>query len=195
MTPPRPAIFLDRDGTLNVEVNYLSAPEQLQLIAGAATAVQQLRAAGYAIIVVTNQSGLARGYLTLDDLRAIHEKLRRELALGGAWVDAIYFCPHHPDDQCECRKPKPGLLLQAAREHDLDLSRSVFIGDAESDLLAAQRAGAHGILVKTGHGLKWLPNISQWTDASPLYIADDLLDAARWLLNSKSKVQSPKTKD
>src|SRR5713226_7491643 len=104
MIPMRPTIFLDRDGTINIEVNYLKSPDELRLIDGAAEAINHLRAAGYAIIVVTNQSGIARRFMTSETLEAIHQKLRDELAARGAHVDGIYACPHHPDDGCECRK-------------------------------------------------------------------------------------------
>jgi D,D-heptose 1,7-bisphosphate phosphatase len=178
----RPAVFLDRDGTINVEVNYLSSPEQMQLIDGVPAAIQRLRDAGFAIIVVTNQSGVARGYLTAETLDAIHHKLHTELAAAGTRVDGIYFCAHHPDENCNCRKPKSGLFLQAAREHNLDLRASLMIGDAESDLLAAKNLQMPSILVRTGHGAARLARIAAWTDYQPSYIADDLRDAVNWLI-------------
>ncbi|MEP7200547.1 MAG: D-glycero-beta-D-manno-heptose 1,7-bisphosphate 7-phosphatase [Chloroflexota bacterium] len=178
----RPAIFLDRDGTINVEVHYLKHPDELRLIDGAADAIVQLRAAGFAIIVVTNQSGIARGYFSIDTLDAIHEKLRAELAAHGATLDGIYACHHHPADGCDCRKPQSSLYLQAAREHGLDLSRSVMIGDKDTDLLAAKNLSMPSILVRTGFGIEQLETIAQWANYQPAYIADDLLDAARWLM-------------
>jgi D,D-heptose 1,7-bisphosphate phosphatase len=178
----RPAVFLDRDGTINVEVNYLSSPEQMQLIDGVPAAIQRLRDAGFAVIVITNQSGVARGYFTAETLGAIHRRLHAELAAAGTQVDGIYLCPHHPDDQCDCRKPKSGLFLQAAREHDLDLRASLMIGDAESDLLAAKNLQMPSILVRTGHGASRLARIATWADYQPHYIADDLRDAVNWLL-------------
>jgi len=177
----RPAIFLDRDGTLNVEVGYLRSPDELCLIEGAAEALKQLHAAGYALIVVTNQSGIARGYLTPETLEAIHARLCAELAAQGAWLDGIYACPHHPNDDCDCRKPRSSLYLQAAREHGLDLSRSLMIGDKHSDLSAAKNLGMASILVRTGYGDQQHEIIAQWNDYQPAYIADDLRDAARWL--------------
>lgn len=179
----RPAIFLDRDGTLNVEVHYLRSPDEVRLIPGVPEALIALRAAGYALIVITNQSGVARGYFTPETLDAVHMRLRGCLAARGAVVDGIYACPHHPNDACACRKPGSALYLQAAREHDLDLSHSLMIGDKDTDLLAAKNLGMPSILVRTGYGQEQLTAIASWRDYAPSYIAADLADAARWLLS------------
>ena len=178
----RPAIFLDRDGTINEEVHYLSHPDQLRLISGAAAAIKQLRAAGYLIVVITNQSGLSRRYFTPETLDEIHARLRAELAHHDAWLDGIYICPHHPDDGCVCRKPGPRLFQQAAQDHDINLTRSVMIGDKDTDVLAARNLNMRGILVRTGFGVSQLDTVKRWSDFQPSYIADDLLDAANWLL-------------
>jgi histidinol-phosphate phosphatase family protein len=178
----RTAIFLDRDGTINEEVHYLNHPDQLRLICGAAEAIKLLRAAGFMIVVVTNQSGVARGYFTPATLDDIHRRLRVALAREGAWLDGIYVCPHHPDDGCDCRKPGSRLFQMAASEHDIDLNRSVIIGDKYTDVLAGQSLSMRGILVRTGFGASQLESSACWTDFQPTYIADDLLDAARWLL-------------
>ncbi len=180
----RPAIFLDRDGTINLEVNYLSSPDRLRLIDGAAEAINHFRAAGYVIIVVTNQSGVARGYFSAQTLEAIHEQLHAQLARHGARVDGVYTCPHHPDEACDCRKPNTRLFLQAAREHNIDLSKSFVIGDKETDILAAKNLNIPGILVRTGFGAEHSTRIAQWHGYQPAYVADDLLDAAQWLLNN-----------
>lgn len=161
----RSAVFLDRDGTLTREVDGVCAPEDLELLPGAADAVCALNHAGLAAIVVTNQSAVARGLIDERELARIHAHLERELARSGARLSAIYVCPHHPDVEraefepgasgrgtCECRKPKPGLLLRAAREHDLDLAHSWIIGDAERDIDAGRAAGVRGCLVATGKG-------------------------------------------
>ena len=182
----RPAIFLDRDGTINEEVHYLSHPDQVRLIAGSAEAIRELRAAGHAIVVVTNQSGLTRKYFNQETLDQIHARLRAELAQHDAWLDDIYVCPHHPDDGCECRKPGSQLYERAAREHQIDLAHSVMIGDKDTDVLAARKLNMRGILVRTGYGANQIDAISRWSDYQPAYIADDLLDAARWLLASKA---------
>lgn len=178
----RPAIFLDRDGTLNVEVHYLRRPEQIRLIDGVPQALHALRAAGYALVVITNQSGIARGYFDHATLGAIHATLVSVLADHGASLDGIYACPHHPDDACACRKPRSDLYHRAAREHELDLSRSLMIGDKDTDLLAAKNLGMESILVRTGYGPEYLAQIAAWPDYQPSYIANDLADATRWLL-------------
>jgi D-glycero-D-manno-heptose 1,7-bisphosphate phosphatase len=155
----REAVFLDRDGTLIEEVNYLSAPEQVKLIPGAAEAVRRLNAAGVLVVVVTNQAGVARGIFPESRVGAVHAHLSALLAARGACLDAFYYCPHHPTAgtgayrvACECRKPKPALLLTAARELDIDLARSWMIGDKLCDAEAGRAAGCRTILVRTGHG-------------------------------------------
>ncbi|HIG10445.1 MAG: D-glycero-beta-D-manno-heptose 1,7-bisphosphate 7-phosphatase [bacterium] len=151
---PRRAAFLDRDGTINLEVDYLSDPAELCLIPGSAAAIAQLNRADWCVVVVTNQSGIARGKLTEVDLTAIHRRLDELLAAEGAHIDAYYHCPHHPEfgasGACTCRKPEPGLFLRAAEELSLDLSRSWTIGDSLRDLEAGVRAGTGGVLVRTG---------------------------------------------
>lgn len=179
----RPAIFLDRDGTLNVEKHYLRSPEEVQLIAGVPEALIALRAAGYTLIIITNQSGVARGYFSTETLEEIHVRLRAALSAEGAAVDGIYVCPHHPDDGCTCRKPGSALYLRAAQEHNLDLSRSLMIGDKDTDLLAAKNLGMPSILVRTGYGPEQLAAVARWRDYAPSYIAADLPDAVRWLLS------------
>jgi D-glycero-D-manno-heptose 1,7-bisphosphate phosphatase len=156
----KPALFLDRDGVVLEMVDYLNRVDQVALVPGVAAAIAGINRAGIPVAIVTNQSGVARGFLTETDLRDIHAHLEALLAREGARVDGIYYCPHHPDigdgpyrRQCDCRKPAPGMLKQAARDLGLDLARSVLIGDHATDIEAAQRAGiAHSILVLTGHG-------------------------------------------
>ncbi|MFZ5478903.1 MAG: D-glycero-alpha-D-manno-heptose-1,7-bisphosphate 7-phosphatase [Myxococcota bacterium] len=149
----RPAAFLDRDGTLVEEVNYLARPEQLRLIPGVPEALLRLRAAGYALVLVTNQAGVARGYFGLDDVTRVHEALE---AMLGLRFDGVYTCPHHPDftGPCECRKPAPGLLLRAIAELGLDPARSFVVGDKRTDVLAGEPLGVRGYLVRTGHGAR-----------------------------------------
>ncbi len=157
---PGSAVFLDRDGTLIDELGYLASPDALVLFPGAARAVARLNAAGLPVLVVTNQSGIARGLFDEDALRAIHLRLNELLAEHGAHVDAFYHCPHHPDlgapewrKDCACRKPAPGMFLDAARERNLDLGASHAVGDAARDLEAAARAGIGSrLLVRTGKG-------------------------------------------
>ena len=179
---PLPAIFLDRDGTINEEVHYLSDPAHLRLIPGAADAIHQLRAAGYPVVILTNQSGIARGYFTLDTLNAIHARLRECLREQGTVIDGLYVGMHHPDENCECRKPRSLLYQQAARDLNLDLARSFMIGDKDTDLLAGKNLGMESILVRTGFGQEQVAEVERWHDYRPAYIAANLPDAATWIL-------------
>ena len=155
----RVGVFLDRDGTLNEELNHIQTPDQLQLIPGAGKAVRKLNDRGLATCVISNQSGVARGYLSEESLLPIHAKLEEELALSGARVDRIYYCPHHPTEgkppyniDCDCRKPKIGMLERGARDLGIDLSRSFVIGDSLVDMQAGNAARSTAILVLTGYG-------------------------------------------
>ena len=152
-------LFFDRDGTLNTELDFISRPEELQLIPNAARAIREANEFGAKVFVITNQSGIARGLFTETDLAAIHHRLIALLAHEGARVDGIYYCPHHPDygktpykKNCSCRKPKPGMLKKAKREHDIQLSRSFVIGDRCIDMMAGKAAGCRTALVLTGYG-------------------------------------------
>jgi D-glycero-D-manno-heptose 1,7-bisphosphate phosphatase len=149
----RPAVFLDRDGTLIEDAHYIGKPEQVVLVAGAAEAVRRLNRADIPAIIVTNQSGIARGYFTEDDYERVWARVRELLAERGARVDATYMCPHHPDfsppPPCECRKPGTLMFQEAAIQHDVDLARSWYIGDKLRDVLPARVLGGHGILVPT----------------------------------------------
>lgn len=155
----RPAVFLDRDGTLTAEADWVTKSVELAIFPFAAEAIATLARAGYAVVLTTNQSAVARGLITEAQLLEIHAYLERELARGGARLDGVYTCPHHPSEgappyrrECECRKPKPGMLLAAARDLGLDLAQSFVVGDAERDLAAGAAVGARGILVATGKG-------------------------------------------
>jgi D-glycero-D-manno-heptose 1,7-bisphosphate phosphatase len=154
-----PAVFLDRDGTLNVEKNYLYLPEDFEFIPGTPAAIRRLNRAGFKVFVVTNQSGVARGYFSLEDVERLHRHIADRLAKAGAQIDGFYVCPHHPTEgqgsyvgECDCRKGAPGLLLKAAEEHRIDLGRSFMVGDKEADIEAGERAGCTPLLVLTGYG-------------------------------------------
>lgn len=149
-----PAVFLDRDGTLNVEKEYLHRREAWEWIDGARESIAALKAAGYRVIVVSNQSGIGRGMFTAAEVESLHDFMRVQLAAAGTSVDAVYYCPHVPEDGCACRKPAPGMLLIAAREHGLDLARSWMVGDKIIDVEAALAAGVQPLLVRTGHGAR-----------------------------------------
>jgi len=183
------AVFLDRDGTINEEVNYLRQPEDLRLLPGAALAIRRLKEQGWLVIVITNQSGVARGYYTEGDVAAIHARLQADLAQAGSGVDAIYYCPHHPDAACACRKPGTRLFEQAARDFDLDLAASYVVGDKQSDLLPGKRLGCGTILVLTGYGRSELA-LAEQQGWQPDYVADDLYKAAQWIC-SESRNLSP----
>lgn len=186
------AVFLDRDGVVNREVQYLSHPDQIELIRGAAEAVRRLNEAKYLVIVVTNQAGIARGYFTHVDLALVHRKLQSMLVPWDAHIDEFYCCPHHPTAgvgqyriECNCRKPNPGLLFQAARDFDLDLSQCYMIGDKVSDIQAGWRAGCVNLLVLTGYGARARLQF----DALPFkpdFVAADLLSAVEWILERES---------
>ena len=159
MSDGKIGVFLDRDGTLNEERDFIRAPEDLHLIPGAPEAVRMLNSRSIIACVISNQSGVARGCLTENDLAPIHAKLTRELLLGGAVIDRIYYCPHHPtagaapyNIDCDCRKPKPGMLRQGAADFGIDLRRSFVVGDSIVDMQAGESVGARTILVRTGYG-------------------------------------------
>ncbi len=182
-----PAVFLDRDGTLIEEVEFLSRPEQVRLIPGAARAVSALNRAGYRVVLVTNQSGVARGLFTLDDLERIHQRLRELLAGEGARLDAIYVCPHHPREgtapeftrPCGCRKPAPGMFRDAVAKLKLDPAASVWVGDRWRDLAAAEAMGGRSVLVMTGYG----PDEAPKPECRPTLVAPDLRRAGEWILS------------
>ena len=211
------AVFLDRDGTINEEVGYLDRIEKLRLIPGAAEAIRLINESGMKAIVVTNQSGVARGMFDEDFVHQVNTRLREMLRAEGAAIDGLYFCPHHPTEglgdylrTCDCRKPAPGLLLRAAEELRLDLARSYMVGDTLKDIEAGVRAGAQGILVRTGYGEEAAAELVPDEDprkngdmmphrvpiekagtqgetaiVRPVHITGDILDAVRWLLKDR----------
>jgi D-glycero-D-manno-heptose 1,7-bisphosphate phosphatase len=188
---PQSAIFLDRDGTLNKDIGYVSTPDRLVLYPWAAEAVHLINESGAMVIIITNQSGIARGMYTEADLDSIHGRMIEELARDGARVDAVYYCPHHPEVgaaryriDCDCRKPRTGMLSAASREHNIDLARSFIIGDKASDIELAANAGVRGALVMTGYGRETFAHPDRWP-CKPAIIAENLLDAVRQILDSE----------
>jgi len=183
----RAAVFLDRDGVLNEERSHVRRPEDLVLISGAVAAVRRLNESDFDVIVVTNQSIVARGGLSEEELDGVHLHLRQLLEEGGAHLDALYYCPHHPNPgvggvaafamTCSCRKPAVGMVERAARERGVDLKRSWMIGDSSSDMEMARRSGLRAILVRTGHGGR-----DGRHDALPDFIVRDLAAAVDLLL-------------
>ncbi|HIQ05764.1 MAG TPA: HAD family hydrolase [Anaerolineae bacterium] len=180
---PGAAVFLDRDGTIIKHVHHLHRVEDVELLPGAAEAIRRLNNAGYVVVVVTNQSVVGRGYCTEADLAEIHARMAALLAESGAKVDALYYCPHLPEDGCLCRKPNPGMIQRAMADLHLTAERSFIVGDSWSDLEAGRRAGIRTVLVLTGYGER---NHGQRRDQWPLqpdHVALDLGTAVDWILN------------
>ena len=190
LTTGRPAVFLDRDGTINEQMGYVNHLSRFQLLPGVARAIRGLNEAGLPVVVVTNQSGLARGYFPESLLEAVHAELHRLLAREGAHLDGLYICPHHPEAReerfrldCDCRKPRPGLLERAAAELDLDLGRSYMVGDRWSDLRCGAAVGATTVLVLTGYGRGDALYVGPGQTVQPDHVAENLERAAAWILD------------
>lgn len=176
------AVFLDRDGTIVAHKPFLSSPDELELLTNAAEGLRLFKKYGYMAILVTNQSGIARGFFNEGQLALVHKKLLNMLEDEGITIDDVYYCPHHIEGViekykivCECRKPKTGMFQSAARRHSIDLSRSIMIGDSEVDMMAGKNAGCKSILIKNTHSDEILRNLVVNVD----YIVNDLLEAAR----------------
>lgn len=179
----RRAVFLDRDGTINIEKEYLYRINDFEFIEGVQEAIRLLNEAGIMVVVVTNQSGVARGYYTEEDVESLHRHIANELKISGAHIDAWLYCPHHPDGRgsyalpCDCRKPLPGMLNNAATRYNIDLENSTMIGDKLADIEAGKTAGCRTILVRTGYGAA----DEQYVDSQTV-VCDDLLSAVNCLL-------------
>ena len=180
--PKRRAVFLDRDGTIAEEVGYANHISRFIVYPFAAAAIRRLNEAGLPVIVVTNQSGVARGFFPESLIGQMHDKMVEELAAGGAHVDGMYYCPHIRDDQCSCRKPLPGMLELAAREHNLEISGSVLVSDRYNDIQMGHENGCRTILVLTGYGrgdYEW--NRAKWP-RQPDHVVENLADAVEIIL-------------
>lgn len=190
------AVFLDRDGNVCEDVGYLGDASKLHVYPYAAKAIRRINESSMLAILVTNQSGVARGHFGEDAVLKVHDRLERELARGGARLDGIYYCPHHPTigqppyrQACECRKPRPGMLVRAAADHDIDLSKSFVVGDKYSDVRLAHEAGARAVLVRTGYGRgEWEYDRATWP-RQPEHVAETLEDAVEWILDEAAKEQ------
>jgi len=179
-------IILDRDGVINVDSDdYIKTPDEWIPIPGSLQAIARLNAAGYKVAIATNQSGIARGYYDIATLNAMHEKMSHLLALENGVIDNIAYCPHGPDDHCNCRKPLPGLLLNLAESCSANLSDCFFVGDSASDLHAADNAGCKFALVKTGKGLRTINTLSE-DDLKNIPVFENLAGFVSWLLDSKN---------
>jgi D-glycero-D-manno-heptose 1,7-bisphosphate phosphatase len=189
----RRAVFIDRDGTISEEVGYINHPSRFALFPFAAAAIKHLNENGWLAIVITNQAGVARGYFTEGMIQTIHEQMALQLKEGGATLDAIYYCAHHPSDgespyrvDCECRKPKPGLITKAAGEFGIKLDESWMVGDRYSDVELARNAGVKSALVMSGYGRgEWEHQRQSWTQ-QPDLVAGNLLEAVRSIVGDAS---------
>ena len=179
----KPAVFLDRDGTLIFDRHYLADPDGVELFPGAARVLRELQDGGFAVVVITNQSGVGRGLISPQQLDAVHRELNRQLEEKGAALEAIYACPHTPQDGCDCRKPGTALLERAARQLGLDLASSYMIGDKPSDIRAALAAGATPILVGTGQGAESRTALVDLRHSFEFF--ETLKDAAEWILETR----------
>ena len=168
-------LILDRDGVINHDSpEFIKSPQEWIPIPGSLRAISRANLLGFRVVVISNQSGLARGLLDIGQLNQIHATMLSEVARFGGRIDAVFFCPHGPDDGCNCRKPRPGLLLDLAQRAKIDWASTVVVGDRQSDMLAADAVGAQKILVKTGHGLE---TIEATQDLSNTIVCDDLASA------------------
>jgi D-glycero-D-manno-heptose 1,7-bisphosphate phosphatase len=183
---PRPAVFLDRDGTICEEVGYLNHISRLRVFPFASAAIRRLNDAHVPVIVVSNQAGISRKIIPEDLVQETHRRITEELARHGAHIDGFYYCPHARQDQCSCRKPLPGLLEQAAREHHIAVEKSYVIGDRYVDVELGQRAGGHGVLVLTGYGRGEYELHSEEWPRQPDYVADNLAVAVEMILAERS---------
>lgn len=175
-------IVLDRDGVINHDSDdYIKSPEEWLPIEGSLEAISRLNHGGYTVVIASNQSGLARGYFDVEALTAMHKKLDDMLAKIGGRIDAVFYCPHGPDDACDCRKPKPGMLLAIGQRFNVSLKEVIFIGDSISDITAANNAHAQAMLVRTGKGMK-AEKILQSDNKSSVPVYDDLASAVTAIL-------------
>jgi len=185
----KPAVFLDRDGTINEQMGYINHLNRFVLLSGVPEAIRLLNKNEFLTIIVSNQSGVARGYFPIDLVYEVHEFLRASLKEKGAVIDGIFFCPHHPRGEvteygyvCQCRKPETGLIDMACESFEIDLSNSYVIGDRHIDIELAHRSNMEGIMVKTGYGLGEIEYILPKKSIKPIHIASDLLDAVHWIV-------------
>lgn len=186
-----PAVFLDRDGTINEQMGYINHISRFIILDKVPEAIKLLNESDFFTIILSNQSGVARGYFPIELVDETHASLMSSLKRWGAYIDGIFFCPHYPRGkipeyciECDCRKPKTGLIDQACTSFDIDMSRSYMIGDRHTDMEFASRAGLKGIMVETGYGLGDIKYILPNKDIKPVYIAENLFSAVNWILNN-----------
>lgn len=189
----KPAVFLDRDGTINEQMGYINHPDRFIILPGIAEAIRLLNQNGYLAIVTSNQSGVARDYFPIDLVYEVHAYLEDYLKERDSFLDGIFFCPHYPEGkikeysfQCDCRKPKTGLIDQALNTFDIDMSRSYMVGDRITDIEFAGRCKLKSVLVETGYGLGDIKYVLPESRFKPDYIGKDLLTAVRWILREEN---------
>jgi D-glycero-D-manno-heptose 1,7-bisphosphate phosphatase len=190
----KPAVFIDRDGTINEQLGYINHLSRFVIFPGVSEAVRLLNKNNWWVIIVSNQGGVARGYYPIELVEEIHAFLKSSLREQGATIDGIFFCPHHPagilpeySSECDCRKPKTGLIDRAREVFDIDMSSSYVVGDRHVDIELASRLNLKGVLVKTGYGLGEIEYIIPEKRLKPHHVAEDLLDAVKWILNEEKK--------
>ena len=189
------AVFLDRDGTINEEVGYLDSLDKFKIIPSAYEAIRLINESGMKVVVISNQAGVAKGFFTEDFVKITHEHLENALRQKGAYIDNFYYCPHHPTEgiepyrkDCKCRKPAPGMLLRAAQDLNIDLTKSYLVGDRFRDMEAAKKAGVKGVLVKTGYGQELLQDDGPdkaTEEGKPDFITADILEAVKWIFKDR----------
>lgn len=189
------AVFFDRDGTINEEVGYMDSLDKLKIYPVAAQAIRLINLSKMKAIVITNQSGVARGLFNEELVRTVNERIQSDLNKIGAYIDKFYYCPHHPTEgmgaylqTCNCRKPSPGMLLSAAAEFNINLTESYLVGDTFRDIQAAKKAGLKSVLVKTGYGAALFLNrepAEAGPENIPDFVAEDILEAVQWILRDR----------
>ena len=192
----KPAVFIDRDGTINEQMGYINHIDRFVLLQGTAEAIRLLNLHRYLVIIISNQSGVARGYFPMELLEKVHVHMKTLLEKEDAVVDGIYFCPHHPSGiipdyriACNCRKPGTGLIEKACKHFNIDLEKSWVIGDRCEDIELAHRSHLKGILVRTGYGLGEIDYVLPCTTFKPNHIAKNLLHAVRWIFSREEKIE------
>jgi D-glycero-D-manno-heptose 1,7-bisphosphate phosphatase len=187
------AVFLDRDGTINEEMGYINHIDRFELLPGATAAIRRINESGFKAVVITNQSGAARGYFPMELIDQVHQKMEGLLREEGAFLDGIYICAHGPGEEgssgnCDCRKPGIALMQQAAEELEIDLQRSYVVGDRFKDIEMARNAGARAILVLTGYGRGEFEYLGPGSQVQPDHLAEDLLAAVEWILTDTQRL-------
>lgn len=181
----RKVVFLDRDGTINKDSpNYIKNWEEFKFLPRSLNAIKQLTLNGFATIVITNQSAVARKLISLQELEQIHTMMRKMVQSNGGKIKDVFYCPHMPDDDCDCRKPQPGLIHQAQKKYHIDLSAAIMVGDSDRDIVCARNAGCgRAVMVKTGNSRKAQRRLAE-KGSAPDFVAEDLYDASNWIINT-----------